>query len=209
MTDASADNRVVSPMAGSDTIFAMLPLFRNLFLAGLICLSAIRSGYGQNGEGKKAELDFSNDPCGNPLIESNLWYSIEGTVVSVKDGRTILISLAEDHHLLRVHLAGIAREHRGSISDIAEAHVREVSLNKPVEVTVNPSKWVGLEKNPKEVTGIVHLAEGAPIDVGLSLLAEGLARSKEPRPYTVSNYTFCQYRRAEAEAQSKKLGLWQ
>lgn len=196
-------------MPGGDTIFTMLPLLRNLFLAGLICLAVMRTAYGQNAEGKKAELDFSNDPCGNPLIESNLWYSIEGTVVRVKDGTTILISLAENRHLLRVHLAGIAREHRGSISDLAEAHVREVSLNKPVGVMVNPSKWFGLEKRPTEVTGIVHLIDGAPNDVGFSLLAEGLARSDEPRPYTMSPYTFCQYRRAESEAQSKKLGLWQ
>jgi hypothetical protein len=79
-----------------------------------------------------------------------------------------------------------------------------MSLNKPVGVMVNPSKWDGVEKRPTEVTGVVHLIDGAPSDVGLSLLAEGLARSKKPRPYTMSPYTFCGYRRAESEAQSKK-----
>lgn len=84
-----------------------------------------------------------------------------------------------------------------------------MSLNKPVAVMVNPSKWVGLAKKPKEVTGVVHLADSAPSDIGLDLLAGGITRSEEPRPYTMSRNTFCQYRRAESEAQSKKLGLWQ
>jgi endonuclease YncB( thermonuclease family) len=83
-----------------------------------------------------------------------------------------------------------------------------MALNKPVGILVNPNKWVGLGKKPTEITGVVHLTEGAPADVGLSLLANGLARLKRPRPYTMSRYTFCQYRRAESEAQSKKLGLW-
>jgi endonuclease YncB( thermonuclease family) len=191
------------------TIRGMSPFFRNLVLGGLICLGSACPVCSQKTAGATAEVDFSDDPCGNPMIESDLWYSIEGNVTSVEDGRTILIALADDHHLLRVHVAGIVLEHRRSSSDRAKAHVREMALDKPVGVMVNPSNWLGFEKRPKEVTGVVHLTEGVPSDVGLSLLAKGLARSKQPRPYTMSRHTFCQYRRAESEAQSKKLGLWQ
>jgi endonuclease YncB( thermonuclease family) len=184
-------------------------MFRNLLLAGLGCFATVCSVHAQNAAPAKLELDFSNDPCGNPMMESDLWYSIEGKVTSVKDGRTILIALADNHHLLRVHVAGIALERRGSFSDQATALVREMALNRAVGIMVNPSKWIGLDKRPEEVTGIVHLSEGVPSDVGLSLLAKGFARCKAPRPYTMSRYTFCQYRRAESEAHSKKLGVWQ
>jgi endonuclease YncB( thermonuclease family) len=143
------------------------------------------------------------------MIESDLWYSIEGTVVTVKDGGTVLVKLANERRLLRVHLVGIALEHRGSFPGRAREFVREKSLNKPVGVMVNPSKWLGQERKTKEVVGILHLTDAAPTDIGLSLLAEGFARSKQPPPYAMSRYTFCQYRRAESEAQSKKLGLWQ
>jgi endonuclease YncB( thermonuclease family) len=142
------------------------------------------------------------------MMESDLWYSIEGKVTSVEDGRTILIALADDGHILRVRIVGIGIEHRGSFPSQAKAHILERALNKPVGILVNPSKWVGLDKRPNEVTGIVHLTKGVPSDVGLSLLATGLARSEQPPAYTMSRYTFCQYRRAESEAQSKKLGVW-
>ena len=59
----------------------------------------------------------------------------------------------------------------------------------------------------KEVTGVVLVSQGS--DLGFALLGEGLARFKEPGPYEMSDHTECKYRRAEAEAQSKKLGLWQ
>ena len=56
---------------------------------------------------------------------------------------------------------------------------------------------------------MVHLSKGASSDVAFKLIAEGLVRVEKPPPYAMSNYTLCTYRRAEAEAQSKRLGLWQ
>jgi hypothetical protein len=86
------------------------------------------------------------------MMENDLWYSIEGKVASITDGRTILVALADDHHLLRVHVAGIALERRGSFPRQAKALVKEMALSKPVGIMVNPSKWVFLEKRPAEVT---------------------------------------------------------
>jgi endonuclease YncB( thermonuclease family) len=98
---------------------------------------------------------------------------------------------------------------RGVFSKKAKAHLEELLIGKPVEVLVNPEKWIVLDKRPDQVTGVIHLSKGAPSDVGSVLLAEGLVRFNRPRPYTMSAYTTCQYRRLEAEAQSNKLGLWQ
>jgi endonuclease YncB( thermonuclease family) len=185
----------------------MSSVLKNLALA-LICLVAANPASTQNPTEKKPIGDFSHDPCGNPLLESQLWHSIDGRVVSVKDGRTILIVAAEDQRRLRVNLAGIAAVHRGTYSDLTKRHVTEMILNKAIAVWVNPSKWDFSKKKPTEVTGVVYSQETAQTDVGLSLIGDGLARAEQPRPYTMSNYTFCRYRLAESEARIKMLGIW-
>jgi endonuclease YncB( thermonuclease family) len=187
----------------------MSPLFRKLLCAGWIGLVALASVRAQNTAAVPPELDFSKDPCGNPMMESQGWSSVEGTVSSVIDGRTILLALEDDHRPLRVHIAGIALERRDPFSEQPRTLLLEMLLNKPVEIMVNPSRWNFVDKRPETVTGVVHVSQGARDDVALSLLAQGLVRFKAPRPYTMSRYTMCQYRRAETEAHSKKLGLWQ
>jgi len=147
--------------------------------------------------------DYSKDPCGNPMLESTLWQSVEGKVLKIVDNRTILVALSDDQKSVRVHPAGIALERRGPFSLQARKLLEEMLLNKSVSVMVQPK-----DKLPGDITGVISLNEGAPKDVSLVLLAEGLARFKKPRSYSVSSYTLCRYRRAEAEAQSKKLGLW-
>jgi endonuclease YncB( thermonuclease family) len=186
----------------------MSPTLKTLLHSGLACLLACALHAQDAGAEKPgAELDFSKDPCGNPMMESQLWYSIDGKVSKVVDGHTILLALPDAPQILRVYLAGIALERRGPFSRTAKEHLGVTLLNKPVGILVNAEQWPA--KRPKEVMGVVQLSEGIPSDVGLSLLAEGLVRFREPPPYTMSHHTMCQYRRAEAEAQSKKLGLWQ
>ena len=182
---------------------------RTLLRVGLACLLAVCALHAQNTEPAKSGVqpDFSKDRCGNPMMESMGWHSIQGNVSRVVDGHAILLTLAEGHQILRVHLAGITPERRTSKK--ARELLREKLLNKTVEVWVNPDKWDFADKHPKNVTGVVHLSEGMPIDVGLLVLSEGLVRFKRPRPYTMSSHTACQYGLAEAEAQSRKLGLWQ
>jgi endonuclease YncB( thermonuclease family) len=189
----------------------MSPALKTLFYGGLAYLLAACVVQAQNtGTAKPSiDLDFSKDPCGNPMMESQLWYSIEGKVSKVVDGHTILLALADAPHVLRVHLAGIVLDDGGPFSKTAKEHLADTLLNKPVGVLVNPDQWIVLDQRPEKITGVVRLSEGAPSDIALTLLAEGLVRFKRPRPYTMSAYTTCQYRRAEAEAKSKKVGLWQ
>lgn len=149
--------------------------------------------------------DYSNDPCGNPLIENELWTAVKGRVSSVRDGRTIVLTVEDNNHLLRVDLAGISIERNTPFAEQAKALLEKMTLNKIVEVLVNPSRWVYQDKKPTEIIGVLYV----PDDAALSLLAQGLVRFKVPPPYTMSHYTQCRYMRAEAEAHSMKSGLWQ
>jgi hypothetical protein len=121
--------------------------------------------------------------------ESQLWESIKGEVSKVVDGRTILLALPRTHHVLRVHLAGVALEERGSFSQETKERLGADLLHKSVEVLVNSDDWSLSGKPPKEVTGVVYLTQGGTGDVGITLLAAGLVRFKRPRPYTMSAYT--------------------
>ena len=159
----------------------------------------------ETGAAKDQQLDFSGDPCGNPLMESEGWALINGTVSKIVDGRTFLLITSDDHRVVRVRLAGIALDPRATFSKNAKEFLAKELLNKSAEVLVNPSKWDSLDKHPKKVVGVV----GAPSDVALTLLSEGFVRFEQPRPYTMSSYTACQYRRAEADAHAQNIGLWQ
>jgi len=175
---------------------------------GLISLLAFFGTEAQNTTAARPVLDFSNDACGSPLVESQLWYSLDGTVVGIRDGSTVELILAKHRPPISVHLVGIAVDPKGALAGQAKARVSSLILSKSVEVLVNP-QWLYLKKKPAELSGVVHLNGGAATDVGLSLLKAGLARTQEPRPYTVSNYTFCKYREAESTARSEKIGIWQ
>ncbi|MFZ0956272.1 MAG: hypothetical protein WAN60_08005 [Candidatus Sulfotelmatobacter sp.] len=156
----------------------MPPSLRIVLLA-LVALVASRAE-AQNSTNSKPSIDFSNDPCGSPLVESQLWESVEGKIVSVADGSTLLTAVTKGHRRIRVHVVGIAVEQHGPLADEARRQVTEMVVNKLVEVWVNPSDWSSLKRKPAEVTGTV-LLQGA--DVGLSLLTTGLARTSEPAPY--------------------------
>jgi endonuclease YncB( thermonuclease family) len=173
----------------------------------LLGIGAVSWTVAQNVPPARPAVDFSHDPCGSPLVESQLWYSVDGKVVSVEDGDTVLIAVTHGHRSVRVHLVGIAVKQNGALSDEAKGHVSEMVLNKNVGVLVN-TDWLYQKKKPAETTGVVQLKAGAPSDVGLSLLAKGLAWTKEPRPYTMSRYTFCKYRETETKAKADKLGIW-
>lgn len=167
----------------------------------------------QNPGAGKAEpgLDISNDPCGNPMVESMIWQSITGKVSSVVDGRTILLVLPDGGHLLRVRLAGIRLSSVASTDKTAKNYLAELLKGKDVEVLVNPSKWPDTSKPPRQITGVAldNKHESGDSNVALSLLAKGLVMFAQPQPYTMSEHNACQYRRAEAKARSKKVGLWQ
>lgn len=169
-----------------------------VFYAATLVVCAQDSGTKPN-----VTLDFSDDPCGNPLVESQLWASTKGIVTGVIDGRTLLVTLPHRQSPLRVLLGGVSPKAKD------KEVLARLLLGKPVEILVN-SDWKSADRKPTETTGVVHLEKSTTgvDDVGLFLLSRGLARFQEPPPNSMSRYTECQYRRAEGDAQAKKLGIW-
>src|SRR5215472_7963772 len=139
----------------------MSRLHRNL--VWLFGLGAVSWTAAQNVPPARPAVDFSHDSCGSPLVESQLWYSVDGRVVSVENGGTVVIVMTQGRRSVRVHLVGIAVEQNGALSDEAKGHASEMALNKNVGVLVN-THWLYQKKKPAEITGVVHLKDGAPID---------------------------------------------
>jgi endonuclease YncB( thermonuclease family) len=158
-------------------------------------------------EPKGFQLDFSNDPCGNPLMESQLWTLIKGKVLKIADGQTLWVQLIEPRKIVRVHISGIEVLRGAKTSPTAKEFLDREFLGKTVNILINPD-WDYSKRKPKDVTGVVtrepHYLDGAE-----ALLAEGLARFAEPLPYTLSGHTRCHYRLTEADAKAKKVGIWQ
>ncbi len=146
--------------------------------------------------------DFSQDPCGNPLMESQLWVGVEGNVARVVNANTVEIEIADPPRTVRVRLAAIQPARGGRLSGEAKELLQKRLLNQRVEFLVVPGVWI--DRQPRKVTGVLRV----PGDIEIALLAGGLVGFKRPPPYTVPRYRTCQYRRAEAEARSGRLGLW-
>jgi endonuclease YncB( thermonuclease family) len=156
----------------------------------------------------KLNDDFSNDPCGDPRRESTWWSPVEGKVARVIDGDTISVSLTARSRLL-VHLVGVDSPALDlQFEREAQLFLETNLLGKRVEVLVNPSNWLFKKPRPQEVTGVVYVVGSSRQDVGLSLIAAGLGRHKQPARYSMSGYTRCQYERAEEKARAARLGLW-
>jgi endonuclease YncB( thermonuclease family) len=150
-----------------------------------------------------------NQPCGDPSRESMFWVDAAGKVVQVIDGDTVIV-LTGKKNRVRVHLAGIAAPPMNQrFGHEAQQFLEITVLGKAVTVLVNPGAWLNKHPQPKEIIGVINLQDGDRRDVNLALIKAGLARHKNSEPYTMSNYTECQYKIAEAEARAAKLGLWQ
>lgn len=159
-----------------------------------------QQSHSQNGPRSEPSIDFSKDPCGNPLVESQGWFPVDGRVSRVLSRDEIFIVLPASASLVRVHIVGISRERE------AKAAIEHFVLNMQLRVLAN--KPPSAEKHPDEITGALYLNEGNGEDIGLALLQRGVVRFKPPSPYTMSNHQECLYRRAETDARTKKLGLW-
>lgn len=192
------------------TIPGMSPLLRSSLLIGLACLLSVPTVHAQSTDAPKLlpEMDFSKDPCGDPRLENDLWYEIHGKVTDVVDGYVMVQTQSEHPQLLRVELVGIALEQSGPFRRRAIERLSEMVRGKRVEVVTKTGNLGFSGRIKPRITGVVQFAPGSVFDVGLTLLDEGLARFKKPPPYSMSWHTKCEYRRAEAQARSNKLGLW-
>jgi endonuclease YncB( thermonuclease family) len=142
-------------------------------------------------------------------MESQLWSTVDGKVSQVLDSQTLMMTLARRHRRLRVHMVGIFIESNDPLARKTQEFLSQILSAKSVELLVSPD-WDFKKRKPVEVTGVVHLKQRTSDvdDVGLFLLSQGLTYFQEPPSYAMSRYTECQYQRAEAEARSKKLGIW-
>ena len=158
---------------------------------------------GQSNDTKKAPITLSSfsfeyeDECGNPMIESMLWFSVEGTVIKVVDGDTIIVQ-TEDNKRKRVNLVAVDA---GASQNLARNLLSGLVLNSPVSVLVNPSNI-----KSSTVVGVVHTQQK---DVNRALLESGVVKYRKPESYSVSDYTACGYRIVERKAREAKKGLWQ
>jgi endonuclease YncB( thermonuclease family) len=157
---------------------------------------------GQSNETQSAPiarpLSFEHeDECGSPLRESMLWMSVEGKVIKIVDGDTIIL-LTKDNKRKRVNFVAVDAA-AGQI--VARSFLSPLLLNRLVSVLVNPSNI-----KSGTVVGVIHFQER---DVNRELLEAGVVRYHEPESYSVSSYTACVYRIVEREAREAKRGLWQ
>jgi len=135
------------------------------------------------------------DECGSPVAESMLWTFVEGKVIRVVDGDTIIL-LTKDNKRKRVNLVAVDAS---AGQDLSRNLLSELVLNQLVSVHVSNDK-------PSTVVGVVHTQEK---DVNRELLEAGVARYHKPEFYSVSRYTACVYRIVEKEAKDAKRGRWQ
>lgn len=127
----------------------------------------------------------------------------------VTGGRTLLVTLPHDLHPLRVFIVGVGLKNQKLAAEQAKELPSRLLLDSSVKILVK-SDWESADTKPTETTGAVHVKKSSSgiDDVGLFLLSKGLVKFRQPQPYSMSRYTECQYKRAEAEAQSKRLGVW-
>ena len=147
---------------------------------------------------------FQNASCGNPLMESNVWFTRKVKVLQILTGDTLLVQLDKQRQLTVV-LSGISAP-KGTDAYAKEslAHLKGLLGGKTIELQFNPS-----EKDLKQKNSIICVVHLGVADVNLTMIQKGLARYQEPPSYVMSNYTACTYRLAEKEAQKFKVGLWQ
>jgi endonuclease YncB( thermonuclease family) len=136
------------------------------------------------------------DKCPNPVYESMAWSSIEGTVVKVIDGDSIIV-LTKDKERKQIDLAAIDASTSKALS---RRELTELVLNREVEVWVSSRKF-----ESKRVDGVVHVRGK---DVNRELLKAGSVKYKKPKSYSMSSYKDCVYRIIEGEARDARRGLW-
>src|SRR5947207_15840943 len=97
------------------------------FLSGGLCALAQDS--------KPSITDFSNDPCGNPMVVSTAYILEKGKVLDVIDGETLLVELT-DKKRKRIKLIGVSAPNSESASGkSAKEYLANLVLGKSVEIS--------------------------------------------------------------------------
>lgn len=179
----------------------MWPILKAVVFAALLCVCVRAQGSSQQQQ--------PGDPCGDPLMESMTWHSVEGKVIEVLDGDTVVMKFKDDR--LLVDLVGIESPSMNKPFGMrAQLFLERLVKDKNISVLVNPSDWgEGWGRpTPKKILGVVHVEEPQILSVNLELIRAGLARHKKAPSYKMSDYTECWYIKAEEKAREEKVGLW-
>ena len=83
----------------------MNAILRPSFCVALVCAFVAFAPQAQDSPAKP-QVDYSHDPCGNPLTESQLWFSVKGMVLRVI-AALFSVSVPNSTQSLRVHLVGV------------------------------------------------------------------------------------------------------
>lgn len=160
----------------------------------LYILLLLSSGTFACAQSKKFEFQ---DVCGDPRMESMAWVPLTGKAAEIVDGATFLLRQS-DGRTKTVELAAIDASANPAA---AKDFLTKTLLGREIEVLVNPSR-----SRDEKIAGEVHLKDR---EINRELIERGLARFREPAPYSFSNYSACVYQKLEEKARVAKLGIWE
>ena len=155
-------------------------------------------------EDGKPWLTFPDqETCGNPLMESQLWFVVTGTVKEVISPTTIRILVSEPApHVLTVKLAGVRAPSGRKAAKDAVSFLRHATEGRKVEVLINPSD----KYYERRQAGLV---DGWLGGVSRSMIESGVVSYEPPKPYTMSGYDMCEHKLAEIRAKRARVGIWE
>jgi endonuclease YncB( thermonuclease family) len=150
------------------------------------------------------QIDFSKDPCGDPLLVSTGYTLLKGKAIEVIDGDEFVIALP-DGQRKRIKLIGVeAPRLKERSGEASRHHLASLILNKEVKIGLTDFE----HEKRKQITGLVSVASLSGLSgVNLEQLKAGMARYKRAGA-SLDWYQDCHYKRAEIEAHAAHRGLW-
>ena len=152
------------------------------------------------GQEPRLKLDFTQDPCGNPLAENQAYLVTKGRVLKVLSGDTLIIRFPKGG-VKRVHLPCLAVPQIGEQGFEASRAglVKLLGGKREVEVFLS---WSGLPK-AESFFAMVGSFDWTEIQI-----ANGLGRFVPGAGYEMGSYSKCRCQLAEQKAKDQRLGVW-
>lgn len=165
----------------------------------------------------------SDDGCGNPFAESQIYSYRYGTVLEITGDNKIIVKVLRSNNVwddeYEKNDKGVGRKLLkpqliiaslvGIDETVNQSEIKNFLLEKVLDRQVT---LIGNTKkdDAKKIDALVELTDDAEIDeIGEYLLENGMAKFKQ---FQLTNIvpmrTACQLERAEAKAKTAKLGIW-
>jgi endonuclease YncB( thermonuclease family) len=172
----------------------------------------------------------AEDPCGNAMLVSQGYMSLQGTVLDVLDPVTLLVEVRdvpaafhpEDPHLpadsravlhcsgkpCKVRLVNLDPPGNPGLGALAKRNLlKRLGASKRVNLSISP-----VQDTPGVVNALVttdyYQKEDWLHELNKAQLEAGLAAYRDFGPYAVDWYIECKLRRGEAQARQARRGLW-